>query len=122
MAKKSHLRVVKDEADVDVIITNMRRAFMECRDWGHSWRAYAVSAEKLIYLETLRCSRCYSRRHRGILKSNGVLLKTYYSYAEGYLVPGWGRMSKGDKGKLRIAVISAMIASHGRNIVIGESS
>lgn len=112
----SHLRVVKD---VHVAIAKLSRAFMECRDWGHSWRPYTVGVDQRsnTFEETLRCSRCYTRRHRLISGRTGSIVKTHYTYREGYLIPGWGRMSKDDKGELRLAVLRVMVETHGQEIV-----
>jgi hypothetical protein len=122
MAKqKRHLRVV-DESNIDSIIINMNTSFRECRDWGHSWRAYTVSFEQRgsLWEETLRCSRCISFRHRKISGKSGMVVKTRYTYRPGYLIPGWGRMSKDDKGALRLAVLEQMLATHGRAVSVEE--
>jgi hypothetical protein len=119
--KSSHLKVVK-EADVDVIIANMSKSFMECRDWGHSWRAYTVGVDRRnnIFEQTLRCSRCYTHRLRTI-SGSGNLIKTRYQYKDGYLIPGWGRMSRDDKAILRLAIIREMMMTHGREIEVIEA-
>lgn len=113
--RKSHLKVVNEANSIDIIIANMKRSFLECRDWGHTWRPYdaRIDNKGKFYIEILRCTRCVSRRERKIAYPSGGILKTTYTYPEGYLVPGWGGMTKNDKGILRIAVLQMMIESHG---------
>jgi hypothetical protein len=119
VAKRNHLKAV---SNIDVIVANMQQAFMECRDWGHSWRPYTVGVDRVhnVFEETLRCSRCMSRRHRTISGISGSVFKTRYTYRANYLVPGWGRMSKDDKGVLRIAVLEQMVKTHGTEIEVVE--
>jgi hypothetical protein len=124
MAKRSnHLKVVQ-QADVSVVIANMEQSFKECRDWGHSWRAYDASIDRrsMLIEEILRCSRCFSRRYRTISGRSGDILKRRYVYREGYLIPAWGRMSKDDKGELRLAIIRQMLLTHGQNIEVDDSA
>lgn len=100
-------------SNVNQAISKMSYEFMSCRDWGHSWRAYTVDIQntgrRKTFHETLLCSRCETRKHRDI-STIGEILKTHYTYPAGYLIPGWGRVTKNDRAALRLAIVQILLA------------
>lgn len=81
-----------------------------CRDFGHSWRPWAAEwvPQRRQYAEALVCARCRSVRHR-LLDEFGALLGNSYTYAEGYLVHGLGRLTGDDRNDLRLASLRAVM-------------
>jgi hypothetical protein len=111
MNARPKLRVVKTApSNVDQILDKLSAEFLACRDWGHSWRAYTVRVDKRRreFEETLRCERCETRKHR-LLNKFAEILKTSYTYPAGYLIPGWGRMTKDDRSVLRLRMLGIML-------------
>lgn len=74
-----------------------------CRDSGirHAWTPYTVKKVGKIYEETLACYRCGSQKVRH-LKGDGTIIKTNYSYPEGFERKGLGRISKKENAAIRL--------------------
>ena len=87
--------------------------FLQCRDFGHSWRPWAVRFDREFnsYERSLRCSRCRSERHES-LGMSGAKSSRGYTYPEGYQAPpGTGHLVLADRDELRIASIQRLITS-----------
>jgi hypothetical protein len=111
---KPKLRVLKAvPPSTSQLVSKMSHAFMLCRDFGHPWKAYTVDVQNVgrrkVFYETLLCTRCSTQKHREI-NSTGEIIRTSYSYPAGYLIPGWGRITKDDRAELRIAIIEILLS------------
>lgn len=87
--------------------------FLQCRDFGHSWRPWAVRFDREYnsYERTLRCTRCRSERHES-LGLSGAKAGRGYTYPDGYQAPpGTGHLVLADRDELRIASIQRLITS-----------
>jgi hypothetical protein len=84
----------------------LRTDFLQCRDFGHSWRPYTArwDSGQRAYESQLRCSRCRTIRTRWI-GARGEQLGAHYDYADGYTVKGVGRLTGTDRDALRLQSI-----------------
>lgn len=91
-------------------IMEMTDDHLLCRDFGHSWRPYQVDriAQRKQWQETLLCQRCHTVRRR-LLDFRGGMLANGYTYPEGYLVQGVGRLTGSDRDGLRLAGLQAVM-------------
>lgn len=98
--------------DLHSTVEHMNVEFVQCRDFGHSWRPYTarwVSKEN-AYESQLRCQRCKTIRTRW-LSARGEILSGSYDYADGYTMPpGMGRLSGTDRDVIRLKSIRAVLA------------
>ena len=82
--------------------------YLPCRDFGHSWKPVTASKEPNGSIKrVLACARCETERHQ-ILDRKGFVLSNFYTYANGYLIAGVGRLTVADKALLRITNILNM--------------
>lgn len=100
----------KPTTDLDHAISGMTDGQLMCRDFGHSWRPYTAEwiPQHRHYVETLACTRCKTYRSR-LLDEYGALLANRYTYADGYLVHGVGRLTGDDRNTLRLAGLQAVM-------------
>lgn len=93
----------KATPDLGVIVHELRTDYLQCRDFGHSWRPYTArwDARENAYRTELRCSRCKTIRVRWI-GPRGQQLDSRYDYSDGYLVKGIGRLTGSDRDALRL--------------------
>lgn len=100
------------EVDLDAAISHMELEFIQCRDFGHSWRPYSARwvPRDNCYESQLRCARCKAIRTRWLSRT-GSQIGGGYDYADGYLVKGIGRLSGTDRDKIRLASIIAVLPS-----------
>jgi hypothetical protein len=112
-ARRPRLRPTRDHPTT-LAISTMIDEHLICRDFGHSWRPWAAEwiPQRRQYAEALVCSRCNSVRHR-LLDEFGALLGNSYTYAEGYLVHGLGRLTGDDRNDLRLASLRAVMDATG---------
>lgn len=94
----------RDDIDIDDAIEQMSAQSLICRDLMHSWRPHTAWKIDGGFERTLRCIVCETERVE-VLNSFGEVLRRHYSYADGYLVPGTGRLDAADRGKIRLAGI-----------------
>lgn len=87
-----------------------------CRDFGHSWRPYTAEwiPQRRQYVEALVCTRCQCVRKR-LLDEFGAQLGQSYTYPDGYLVHGIGRLTGDDRNDLRLAGLQAVMRATGDN-------
>jgi hypothetical protein len=107
------LRVVRGTPVGDAI-AGMSDSHLLCRDFGHSWRPWAAEwiPQRRQYLEALVCVRCETVRRR-LLDEYGAQLGQSYTYADGYLVHGVGRLSGDDRNSLRLAGLQVVMRAAG---------
>jgi hypothetical protein len=118
MARRSRmprLRVVRGTPVGDAIST-MVDTHLLCRDFGHSWRPWAAEwiPQRRQYLEALVCHRCEAVRRR-LLDEYGAQLGQSYTYPDGYLVKGLGRLTGDDRNSLRRAGLQAVMRAAGES-------
>lgn len=94
---ESEARTVK----VADIAERYPQMFIECRDFGHSWRPKNASWLQGGSIErTLGCSRCKTTRTQ-ILDREGYIVSGYYEYADGYRLVGLGALKAPDRAEFR---------------------
>lgn len=95
------------EADLDsphpqTFIREMSEESITCRDLSHTWRPFSARRiEGGGYERTVRCATCGSDRVE-LLDRWGQLVRRHYDYADGYLVPGMGRMDSEFRAHVRL--------------------
>lgn len=109
MARR-RLRSVKNNTPAALAINGMSDGHLLCRDFGHSWRPWDVEyiPQRRQYVEALVCARCETVRRR-LLDGDGALLANSYSYPDGYLVHGIGRMTGDDRNDMRLAGLQVLM-------------
>jgi hypothetical protein len=81
--------------------------YLGCRDFGHSWRPVTAEQGKGgVIKRTLGCALCGGQRTQTLDKF-GYVLTNSYGYSAGYLMPGVGRLTAGQRAALRLANIQA---------------
>lgn len=100
-----------DPTDVADLAESMPMSYLQCRDFGHSWRPYSAAyhAGDRTYVRTQRCPRCKTFRDQE-LSERGTQLRSSYRYADGYLMEGLGRIVGDGRDALRLASITRSIA------------
>lgn len=106
-------------------LRQMSTEHLACRDYGHNWtpfRAEWKPAER-AYFTQLRCARCATIRERW-LDRTGAQLSNHYTYADGYLVKGLGRLTGVDRDAVRLASIMALLPTKAAKLkaVDGEAT
>jgi hypothetical protein len=92
----------KDDSAVQAWAEDLSDENLLCRDLGHNWKPLNATKIQGGYERTLRCSRCSASRSQ-VLDSSGTVLKGGYAYATGYLAkPGFGRLVKADRARVRL--------------------
>lgn len=109
MARR-RFRAVRNDTPAQVAINGMVDGHLLCRDFGHSWRPWDVEyiPQRHQYVEALVCARCETVRRR-LLDEYGALLANSYSYPNGYLIEGMGRLTGDDRNDLRLAGLHAVM-------------
>jgi hypothetical protein len=83
---------------------DMPTEFLECRLWGHAWKAGTVSRDRAsgAFDQGLVCIRCGGQRAYVLDRRGRFVKRRPYSYPDGYLMPkGTGRLSSGERDDLR---------------------
>jgi hypothetical protein len=98
------------EFDLDSALHHMRANFIQCRDFGHSWRPFTATwdPDYNVYKTALRCSRCFTKRFRDISR-DGQQLGNRYDYTDGYTLKGVGRMTGEDRDHLRLESLTRIL-------------
>lgn len=111
--RRPRLRVVRGTPVGDAL-AGMPDTHLLCRDFGHSWRPWTAEwiPQRRQYLEALGCARCGTVRRR-LLDEYGAMLGNSYTYSEGYLVHGVGRLTGDDRNDLRLAGLQAVMRATG---------
>jgi hypothetical protein len=94
--------------------------YLWCRDVQHSWDPYnaKVSRNKITRRnevhQVLICTRCSTLKTR-MMTTGGEMLRTSYSYPEGYLLTQQGPMTPADRAMIRkINLKNALAAEDGQ--------
>lgn len=73
-----------------------------CRDLGHAWDPRQARRTDTGFERTMVCLRCEAERKQK-LDHRGWPAGATYGYPEGYLAPkGSGRMTREDRGAMRL--------------------
>lgn len=101
--------VPTDPESVD-FIQSLPSAFLDCRDYGHTWRARTArwDGDTRAYERTLECSRCSTTRTQW-LSAFGTTLKGSYSYPDGYTHTGMGRLDGAARDALRLETVTRLL-------------
>lgn len=101
-----HAHPVESQFDLTGAIKQLQPEFVQCRDWGHSWRPFTARwIQNMNHYESiLRCARCETERVRFIGK-RGEILGSKYDYQDGYQMKGSGVLSTSDRDQIRLASI-----------------
>jgi hypothetical protein len=92
------------ELSLESAIEALEAAFVQCRDFGHSWRPWRTSWSPRFnsYENQLRCTRCKTLRVR-LIGRRGQIVSSHYEYPDGYQFRGLGHLSSGDRDHIRLA-------------------
>ena len=104
MAARAVRQSQQPSSGLDAWAQSLPDAFIQCRDFGHTWRPYrAWLTGEHTYSRTLRCQRCSTERAQE-LSVSGHTLSSKYTYADGYQAPqGTGHLDTADRDVLRLA-------------------
>lgn len=107
------LRSIQDaeDFDLDAALSNLQDEYIQCRDFGHSWRPFTARwlSKQNAYESQLQCQRCKTIRTRWLSRT-GSQLSGGYEYPDNYLMPhGAGRLTGTDRDKIRLASILQVI-------------
>jgi len=99
-------------SEIERAVKGMDLAFIQCRDFGHSWRPYSARwlPQDNAYRSELICQRCKTIRARW-LSSTGAQLSGNYDYPEGYLVQGLGRLTGSDRDVIRLQSVLSVLTT-----------
>lgn len=111
-AKKA-LDFVKDfNGSLDSLLESLPTQYLQCRSFGHSWRpanAGYNQADK-VFEQSLKCTRCTATRSFTVSPSSGAYTsRTPYTYPDGYVVKGTGRMRTEDNNAIRLAQMMRLV-------------
>lgn len=96
--------------DVSKAAREMHVDMLTCRDFGHMWAARTINRYRDYFERVLVCGRCATEAVQR-LGRDGTVLDRRYSYAEGYLMKGVGRLDSVGKGALRLAIFDSMASN-----------
>lgn len=97
-----------DAHEVAEFASTLVMAYLLCRELGHNWRPWTAYPANGGYERALRCDRCSTERWE-TLTSTGAKVKGHYSYPEGYLHEGLGRIVGDGRDALRLESLSRSI-------------
>jgi hypothetical protein len=93
------LKTVQDFAD------KLPDTYLDCRSMQHRWTGHTAGRHEMGgYHVVLRCTRCTTRKHQD-LNDRGMVLRTWYTYPDGYLTEGVGRLIGEARGVLRLTSV-----------------
>lgn len=97
-------------ADLEKAVHDMKVEFVQCRDFGHSWRPFHAKwwPKENAYESQLRCGRCGCVRVRWLSRT-GSQIGSDYDYPAGYQMKGLGRLSGTDRDVIRLTSILAVL-------------
>jgi len=101
---------VPTDTETANFVASLPEAFLECRDYGHTWRPLTArwDGEMHAYERTMGCARCDTTRSQW-LSAYGHALRGSYSYPEGYQHLGQGRLDGAARDALRLESVSRML-------------
>jgi hypothetical protein len=97
-------------ADLEKAVQSMKVEYVQCRDFGHSWRPYHAKwwPKENAYESQLRCARCSCVRTRWLSRT-GSQIGGAYDYPAGYQMKGLGRLSGTDRDVIRLQSILSVL-------------
>lgn len=101
--RKFRLRFAQREA-VEKAAVEWDDHVVSCRIYGHLWRPLTVTSDPDGYIVTQGCSSCGNRRHQ-VMDLRGFARPWHYSYVDGYLTKGLGRIGDEGRAALRLAAL-----------------
>lgn len=84
--------------------------YLECRRFGHPWKAYTVDKDGPRFVETTQCPRCESTRTQVLDRRGMIVGHANVNYSDGYLAHGIGRITGEAKGILRLEGMHRVMA------------
>lgn len=84
-------------------------AYLQCRDYGHSWSAYTASwiASSREWNRVLVCGRCQGQRVEYLSGATAVKLRRHYVMPEDYAAPrGLGQLDSEGRALLRLTLLN----------------
>jgi hypothetical protein len=85
-------------------IEDISDVFLACRDFGHAWRPHDVRIDRK-YKEIHRVFSCLHNcgtERTQVLSPNGHIVRNFYTYPDGYVILGLGRLSIDDRAQIRV--------------------
>lgn len=90
---------------IEDFANDLSDAHLQCREMNHRWSAFTAGRhEDGGYVRVLRCTRCYAKKHQD-LSPRGMVMRSWYTYPEGYLTKDIGRIVGEGRGVLRLASV-----------------
>lgn len=99
----------RDIRDVEDAVGDLKDAFLECRDYGHTWKVASIVRFKGNYDRHTYCPRCKTNRTQ-IINAYGEILSNTYTYPEDYQLKGMGRLMSEGRMALRREAITRTVA------------
>jgi hypothetical protein len=97
--------VAKDAKDTPPpTLDDIADQFLACRDFGHAWRPFDVRVVRK-YQEIHRVFKCLHEcgtERTQVLSVDGHILRSWYAYPDGYVLPGIGRLNTDDRARIRV--------------------
>ncbi len=87
----------------------LTEAYLECRQYGHAWKAYTVDKDGPRYVVTTVCPRCESKRVQTLDRTGMIVGHAHVTYSPGYLAHGIGRITGQAKGVIRLEGVHRVI-------------
>jgi len=90
------------------------QSVLQCRDEGHTWRhvtdlvTTGVDGRVTEFTQVRQCTECGTRRQRTIAVPSFSVVRTTYTYPDGYLVKPGVRLARSD---VRREVFSRLLKS-----------
>lgn len=94
--------------DLDENLAELPTAFLECRNWGHAWRATSVTRDdgSGSFEQGLICTRCTAQRAYVLDREGWFVKRQPYTYPPGYVFPkGTGRVNRFGRANIRTALV-----------------
>jgi hypothetical protein len=95
-----------DADQVGQLAEEMKQALLNCHDYGHGWRPWTAAEvhDDLLghhWERTARCTSCRATRTQ-VLDTYGDVIQTRYTYPDGYVNKGLGRIAGEARAALRL--------------------
>lgn len=94
----------RNGATPDHTVEDISNEFLQCRDFGHAWKPHNVKVDR----KAQEIHRIFSCLHEcgtertQVLSADGYILRNFYTYADGYVLKGLGRLDAGDRARIRV--------------------
>lgn len=78
---------------------------VNCRTYGHAWRALTVTHRPGVYTVFQRCGRCRTERHQEVNEQGYAVSQWHMRYEDGYLLRNLGRVGSDGRAVLRLKTL-----------------